>query len=273
MKLLIVLLLSAALCSASPARAGERAQLRNFASAAQAAIAAAQMKQMVSSVGLWSAPPPPLPPPPPRVDTKACAPSVMQLCPPGLCTTYTHNAVLTVLILHCPPQDRKVLFAEWRAKNGKAYASPAREATAFAAFNAAVDDVIAHNTAPGAKFFKGLTDTADLTWEEFQTTRLMRPANGDALTAQAAAGATQVDTAPAPKPGRKLQQTVPAKWDWRALGKVTPVKNQGSCGSCWAFAAVAALESRALITGTKFGGDLSEQQMVSGGSGGAVLSG
>ncbi|PRW56392.1 papain-like cysteine protease C1 [Chlorella sorokiniana] len=158
--------------------------------------------------------------------------------------------------------DRKTLFAEWRAQNGKAYTTPAREAAAFAAFNAAVDDVIAHNTQPGAKFFKGLTDTADLSWEDFQATRLMRPANADALTAQAAAGATAVETAPAPKHGRKLAQTVPAKWDWRALGKVTPVKNQGSCGSCWAFAAVAALESKALITGTKFSGDLSEQQMV-----------
>ncbi len=166
-----------------------------------------------------------------------------------------------------PPQDRKALFAEWRAENGKAYASPAREAAAVAAFNAAVDDVIAHNSRPEAKFFKGLTDTADLTWEDFQATRLMRPANGDVLTAQAAAGASQVDAAPAPKPGRKLQQTVPAKWDWRALGKVTPIKNQGSCGSCWAYAAVAALESKALITGTKFSGDLSEQQMVSGDEG------
>ena len=69
------------------------------------------------------------------------------------------------------------------------------------------------------------------------------------------------------KPSRKLQQAVPAEWDWRALGKVTPMKNQGSCGSCWAFAAVAALESKALINGTKFGGDLSEQQMVRGGAG------
>ena len=38
-------------------------------------------------------------------------------------------------------------------------------------------------------------------------------------------------------------QTYPATYDLRTLGKVSPVENQGSCGSCWTFATFGSLES------------------------------
>jgi len=49
--------------------------------------------------------------------------------------------------------------------------------------------------------------------------------------------------------------------DWREKGGVSPVKDQGQCGSCWAFSAVAFLESQALVK-NKQALLFSEQQLV-----------
>ena len=55
---------------------------------------------------------------------------------------------------------------------------------------------------------------------------------------------------------------LPSSYDWRTLGGTTPVKDQGNCGSCWAFATVAPLESQIkLQCGSTV--DLSEQYLVS----------
>ena len=56
--------------------------------------------------------------------------------------------------------------------------------------------------------------------------------------------------------------SLPSYFDWRDTGGCTSIKNQGSCGSCWAFATVAPLECNILIhDGIEV--DLSEQWLVS----------
>lgn len=59
-----------------------------------------------------------------------------------------------------------------------------------------------------------------------------------------------------------LGPTFPDSLDWTESGAVTPVKDQGSCGSCWAFSAVAAIES-AYFLKTHTLKQFSEQQLVS----------
>jgi C1A family cysteine protease len=60
-------------------------------------------------------------------------------------------------------------------------------------------------------------------------------------------------------------ETLPAAFDWRTTQKVTPIRDQGGCGSCWAFSVVGSMESAMLIAGdgTPASLNLSEQYLVS----------
>ncbi|XP_053320732.1 uncharacterized protein LOC128492263 [Spea bombifrons] len=54
---------------------------------------------------------------------------------------------------------------------------------------------------------------------------------------------------------------IPEEVDWRKSNCITPVKNQGNCGSCWAFAAIGVVESRLCLKNGNLV-QLSEQQLV-----------
>lgn len=55
---------------------------------------------------------------------------------------------------------------------------------------------------------------------------------------------------------------LPTSWDWRTQGIVPAVRDQGSCGSCWAFGTVAVMESAVMKAGAP-SADLSEQFLLS----------
>ncbi len=123
---------------------------------------------------------------------------------------------------------------------------PRRASLREAIFNVNVAKINAHNAA-GSSWTMAVNEFADLTSTEFAVgrvggyvpRRLRRTRN------------------PAPLSGA----APPASVDWTTKGAVTPVKNQGQCGSCWSFSTTGSLEGATFIkTGKLF--SLSEQQLV-----------
>ena len=121
--------------------------------------------------------------------------------------------------------------------------------------NAKIERINRRNAEMGYAWTAGHTSVSNLTDEEFQHLLGLRLPPDLEERRQRAALEGRLITAPA-------GMSLPASFDWRAQGGVTPVKNQGNCGSCWAFCAAAAFESQILIY-SGLEEDLSEQAVVS----------
>lgn len=108
--------------------------------------------------------------------------------------------------------------------------------------------VVKHNKDQSQSYKKGLNQFSALTDEEF--------VSHFGLNVEQNCSATNRKSF-----GSQANSGLPASFDWRDKGVVSPVKNQGSCGSCWTFSTVGALESHFLLKYGQFR-NLSEQQLV-----------
>jgi len=138
-----------------------------------------------------------------------------------------------------------VRFTRFAIKYGKRYDSVEEIQKRFNIF---VDSLklIRSTNRKGLSYKLGITKFADMSWEEFKASKL---------------GATQNCSATLKGSHIMTEEALPETKDWREAGIVSPVKDQGSCGSCWTFSTTGALEAAyTQATGKRV--SLSEQQLV-----------
>lgn len=120
-----------------------------------------------------------------------------------------------------------------------------------AVFEETVKRIIEHNTNVEALWKKGLNEYSDMTETEFF----------DYFNIRAEQNCSATTRPQASQNIEEILRGVPNSWNWKDFGVVTPVKNQGKCGSCWTFSTVGCLESHYMMKYSSFR-NLSEQQLV-----------
>ncbi|RLM73783.1 senescence-specific cysteine protease SAG39-like [Panicum miliaceum] len=139
---------------------------------------------------------------------------------------------------------------QWMAQYSRVYQDDAEKARRFEVFKANVKFIESFNAAGNRKFWLGVNQFADLTNDEFRATKTNKGFNPNAAKVPTRFKYANVST-----------DALPASVDWRTKGAVTPIKDQGQCGCCWAFSAVAAMEGIVKISTGKLI-SLSEQELV-----------
>lgn len=142
----------------------------------------------------------------------------------------------------------KLLFDSWKNQHQKEYDSLLEHNKRFNIFKDNIERINEYN-----KLQKLQNDDLKLAMNHF----------GDMTNEEYINTLTPITQVPTKKNNlfRTLIKSIPESKDWVDEGKVSEVKNQGQCGSCWSFSVTGALESAYAIKYNEII-ELSEQQLV-----------
>jgi C1A family cysteine protease len=137
-----------------------------------------------------------------------------------------------------------MLFTRWMGEHNKKFAHD-QFFYRYTVFKSNLDFIQTHNQ-EGHSYEVAMNQFGDLTTEEFKARNGFLNINKNYYRSL------------------NTEESYPAAndaLDWRAKGAVTPVKDQGQCGSCWAFSATGSIEGAAFIFSQTLP-SLSEQELV-----------
>nr|AKO90279.1 cathepsin L1 [Tigriopus japonicus] len=150
----------------------------------------------------------------------------------------------------------EVVVEEWEAWkyiHGQNYSTPAEEKFRMKVFMENKNKVAKHNNRAHRglhTYFLKMNKYGDLLHHEF--VNQMNGYRNDLKEKKPLLGASFISPA---------NVEIPDQVDWRTKGAVTPVKDQGQCGSCWAFSATGSLEGQHFRKTGKMV-SLSEQNLI-----------
>jgi len=147
-------------------------------------------------------------------------------------------------------------FSEFMKTYNKEYSTPEEFTSRFKIFVQNMEKIDQLNAqSKGAKY--NITQFADMSRDEFRK----YPCGVEKLSTLTA---QRPDFTPNYGNLAEFTKSLPApppSWDWTTKGAVTPIKNQGQCGSCWAFSTIGNIEGVNFVTKGQLIG-LSEQEEV-----------
>ncbi|KAK7331028.1 hypothetical protein VNO77_25237 [Canavalia gladiata] len=149
-------------------------------------------------------------------------------------------------------EEVMAMYDEWLVKHQKVYNGLGEKDKRFQVFKDNLGFIEDHN-AQNHTFKLGLNKFADITNEEYRAIYL-----GSKTDFKRRLMKTKIT---GHRYAYNAGDRLPVHVDWRLKGAVAPIKDQGGCGSCWAFSTVAAVEAiNKIVTGKLV--SLSEQELV-----------
>jgi KDEL-tailed cysteine endopeptidase len=150
-------------------------------------------------------------------------------------------AAVAVIALNDAPSSQQLAFRDINSDNidfqhymatfGKSYETKEEYELRLQQYKANMALINDHNSGNSESYHLKPNKFADMTREEYKKLLGYKKTSKPALKQAPVKNATDL----------------PASIDWRQKGAVNAVKDQGQCGSCWAFSTVASLEGRNAI--------------------------